>query len=111
MITARASLRRLRLGWKAYLLVITIGSGLQAASTPRAPTEANAVKAGFAERDITPSLGTEKPGGYGKNFNTSFHDPCKVRVAVFDDGKQKIALVGLDALVVPRSVVIAARAQ
>lgn len=69
------------------------------------------VKAGFAERDITPALGMEKPGGYGKSFSKKIHDPCKVRACVFDDGKNRVALVGLDALVVPRSLVLEARAK
>jgi neutral ceramidase len=68
-------------------------------------------KAGFAERDITPSIGMEQPGGYGKSFHRTFHDPCKVRVALFDDGKRKTVLVGLDALIVPRHVVLTARAE
>lgn len=69
------------------------------------------VKAGFTERDISPSIGMEQPGGYGKSFHKTYHDSCKVRVAVFDDGKSCMALVGIDSLVVPRQVVLEARRQ
>ena len=70
-----------------------------------------AIRAGFAERDITPGIGMERPGGYGKQHHAEFHDSCKVRVAVFNDGAHKVALVGLDTLIVPRSVVLDARRQ
>ncbi len=73
------------------------------------PAAERPILAGFAERDITPAVGMERPGGYHKVFHRSFHDPCKVRVSLFDDGDKTVVLVGIDALTVHRDLVQRAR--
>lgn len=68
-------------------------------------------KAGFAEMDITPAIGSEIPGNYFKQFHKTLHDPCKVRAGYFEQGGKSVCLVGLDALLVPRHVVEKVRAR
>jgi neutral ceramidase len=91
--------------------VIGAAGYVQARPTQQSSAPGAGNRAGFAEADITPEIGMEQPGGYGKSFHKQLHDPCKVRVAVFDDGTRKVALVGTDTLTVPDSVVPKVREQ
>ena len=74
-----------------------------------AHVRADGIKAGFADREVTPDIGMEVPGGYGKSFGKQVHDAPKVRAAVFDDGKHRVALVGLDSLIIRRETALEAR--
>lgn len=93
------------------VLAILLLPALIPAAAPAATAAPGSFKAGFAERDITPDVGMEAPGGYGKSFHRTFHDPCKVRATVLDDGRSRVALVGIDLLFVTRALVREARAE
>ena len=54
------------------------------------------LRAGFAEVDITPELGLPMAGMIGAPLATGVKWPLFGRVAVFNDGRQQVAVVSLD---------------
>ncbi len=56
------------------------------------------MKAGFAEIDITPPLGTRKIGWIKEILGDRVHDPLFARAAIFESGRERIAKIQLDTL-------------
>jgi hypothetical protein len=54
--------------------------------------------AGFAEREITPPVGTEMEGFNRPEPARGVHDPLKVRTLALQQGQREAAIVGLDLL-------------
>lgn len=64
-----------------------------------------ALRAGFAEVDITPALGTQKIGMLREIVSTGILDPLHARAAVFESAGERVAFVVLDTLSVRWSTV------
>jgi hypothetical protein len=64
---------------------------------------------GFAAADITPTVGMEMPGGFGKHISKGVRDKLWAVACVVTDGTTPLALVGIDALFVTRPTVEHAR--
>ncbi|MCG6157796.1 hypothetical protein [Rubinisphaera margarita] len=109
--------RPVRFGLRAVAILLLLFPLLTPghARAEESPAPEAPLKAAFAERDITPEIGMEQPGGYGKSYHRTLHDPCKVRIGVFSSGegeqKNSAAVVSVDALIVRRAMVEAARAR
>lgn len=64
------------------------------------------MQVGFYQTDITPPVGTERAGSYSKLVLEAMHDRLYARAAVFDDGRNRAALVGLDICALPSSAFV-----
>ena len=96
-----------------FLILVCCAANLEAAPDVDPPDDTPVLNAAFAEKDISPEIGMEQPGGYGKSFHQTFHDPCKARIGVFREGDspeaKTVAVVSLDALVIRKPQVAAIR--
>ena len=68
-----------------------------------------AFKAGFAEADITPPVGTHKIGWIKDIVSDEVLDPLFARAAVFESGEGRLGIVQLDTLCAPASLVTGIR--
>lgn len=74
---------------------------------PRSPRASQPLRAGWAKVNLTPAY-TTPTGGYGVRRGkhwTIVHDSIFARALVLDNGGSRVAVVGLDLLIVPPTVV------
>lgn len=68
-------------------------------------------RAGFAEIDITPPMGTPKQGSNSKTVASSVLDPLYARAAVFEIGAERFAILQLDTALILAGETAAIRAK
>ncbi len=109
------STNSLKLFTATLAVTILAGNSLLATAAFQQKNKPPGLRAAFVEKDITPEIGMEYPGGYGKVFHRKLHDPCKARIGVFNDGDLKqgktVAVVSLDAAFIRRPQVLAVRTR
>lgn len=93
----------------AIMLILVAAEAMPEESAAHADDVASMLQAGFARRDVTPELGAEMPGGFNKHHATAVHDPLYVEAAWIGNGETSLALVGVDACMVPENCVAEAR--
>lgn len=74
---------------------------------PKPPEAKTALRAGWAKANLTPDF-TTPTGGYGVRRGkhwTTVHDSIFARAVVLDNGRSRVALVALDLLIIPPTVV------
>ncbi len=66
---------------------------------------------GFGSADVTPEVGMDMPGGFYANPSKGVLEKLLATACVIHDGSTWIALVGIDSLGIPKSIVQNARAR
>ena len=97
-------LRRIGYSTLMALLVIGVTRGVYA-------QDAKPFRAGAAATDTTPWLGSSINGNMQDVTARHVHDALHARALVLDDGATKLAIVVADMCMVPRDVVLAAKAR
>ncbi|HMO35760.1 MAG TPA: hypothetical protein PKA06_06945, partial [Gemmatales bacterium] len=92
---------RILLGVLATSVTLQVVWNAQGTSAPTSSRTPFQLQVGFAEKDITPEVGPDKPpvyiAGFGQNrIADGIQDPLFARAVVLSDGTSKIALVSLD---------------
>ncbi len=87
---------------KAFMtMILFCAAGRQEKDVP--------LRAGFGAADITPPAGAQMPGGFFRQTSKGVRDRLWAVACVITDGRNPVALVGIDALFVGRPLVQAAR--
>ncbi|RUL85728.1 neutral/alkaline non-lysosomal ceramidase N-terminal domain-containing protein [Tautonia sociabilis] len=69
------------------------------------------LRAGAATSNISPPLGSSLNGGMTDRSASTIHDELHARCLVLDDGRSRLALVVCDLCMIPRQIVLDAKAQ
>src|SRR2546423_1458582 len=69
------------------------------------------LKIGFGQVDVTPTMGKDRSGGFKNRGHWPTYDPLLSVACVIDNGEGAVALVGVDAVIVTKELVDAARAR
>ncbi len=87
-------------GMRRTLMKRILGLGLVLFADAAAQEGRPVFKAGFAEVEITPPLGTPKQGSNSKTVASSVLDPLYARAAVFELGTERMAILQLDTALI-----------
>ena len=67
------------------------------------------LQVGFGSADITPDVGMDIPGGFSPNLSQGVLEKLLATACVIHDGTTWLALVGIDSIGIPKSIVADAR--